>query len=383
VLLHTGQHYDIGMSDVFFEDLALPEPDFHLGVGSASHAEQTARIMMAFEPVLRDVAPDWVLVVGDVNSALAAALVTSKLRSDLGCRLVHVEAGVRSGDWTMPEEVNRVLTDQVADLLLTPSRDAHINLAREGIDDGRVVFVGNVMTDSLLTHLDSARSRDVPAAMGLERGRYVVVSLHRPSNVDHADRLTTILRGFAAIAGRMPVAFPLHPRTRRNLEAFGLSDLLAPLRTTEPLGYLDMLSLVDGAAACLTDSGGLQGETTMLGVPCVTLRDETEWVETVSAGCNVLVGTDESAIVAAAMAPPVRRPVPAHPQSGPARHGGHGGQSLPESHWPLCNASVAGSCPCRSSGSSLSLACPSFCTSGSTISRAVTGTGPRSGSSKR
>jgi UDP-N-acetylglucosamine 2-epimerase (non-hydrolysing) len=289
VLLHTGQHYDIGMSDVFFEDLALPEPDFHLGVGSATHAEQTARIMMAFEPVLRDVAPDWVLVVGDVNSALAAALVTSKLRSDLRCRLVHVEAGVRSGDWAMPEEVNRVLTDQIADLLLTPSRDAHINLAREGIDDGRVVFVGNVMTDSLLAHLDSARARDVPATMGLGRGAYVVVSLHRPSNVDNPASLTTILGGFAAIAERMPVVFPLHPRTRRNLEAFGLTGLLAPLRTTEPLGYLDMLSLVDGAAACLTDSGGLQGETTVLGVPCVTLRKQTEWPATLEQGTNHLV----------------------------------------------------------------------------------------------
>lgn len=288
VLVHTGQHYDKGMSDVFFRDLALPEPDFHLGVGSGTQAEQTARVMLAFEPVLRAVAPDWVMVVGDVTSTLAAALVTAKLRSELGCRLVHIEAGVRSGDWAMPEEVNRVLTDQLADLLVTPSRDAHAHLAHEGIEAGRVVFAGNVMMDALFAHLDRARGRNVPATLGLGRGRYAVVSLHRPSNVDVRDTLATILRAFAGIATRMPVVFPVHPRTRKNVAVFGLADQLAALRTTEPLGYVDMLSLVEGATACLTDSGGLQGETTVLGVPCVTLRRQTEWPATIEHGTNRL-----------------------------------------------------------------------------------------------
>jgi UDP-N-acetylglucosamine 2-epimerase (non-hydrolysing) len=288
VLVHTGQHYDVGMSEVFFRDRALPEPDFRLGVGSGSHADQTARVMDAFEPVLREVAPDWVLVVGDVNSTLAAALVTAKLRAGLRCRLVHVEAGLRSGDWTMPEEVNRVLTDRVADLLLIPSREAQANLAREGIDAARVVFVGNVMTDSLMAHFEAARARNAPGNLGLDHGRYAVATLHRPSNVDDPRTLATILHGFTAIADRTPVVFPVHPRTRKNLIAFGLADQVSALRSTEPLGYLDMLSLVDGAAACLTDSGGLQGETTVLGVPCVTLRQQTEWSATVERGTNRL-----------------------------------------------------------------------------------------------
>jgi UDP-N-acetylglucosamine 2-epimerase (non-hydrolysing) len=288
ILVHTGQHYDAGMSDAFFRDLELPVPDFHLGVGSGSHAQQTARVMEAFEPVLRQVLPDWVVVVGDVNSTLACALVAAKLRHELHCRIAHVEAGLRSGDWRMPEEVNRVLTDRLSDLLLTPSRDAHANLAREGIEAGAIVFVGNVMIDTLLARLGRARERDLPRELGLEPGRFVVVTLHRPSNVDDPDALRTILEALACVAQSMPVVFPIHPRTRKNAEAFGLVRPLAALMAIEPLGYLDMLSLTDGAAVCLTDSGGLQEETTVLGVPCVTLREQTERPATITSGTNRL-----------------------------------------------------------------------------------------------
>jgi len=288
VLVHTGQHYDASMSDAFFADLALPEPDFHLGVGSASHAVQTARVMEAFEPVLLQVRPDWVVVVGDVNSTLACALVAAKLGGELGCRVAHVEAGLRSFDWRMPEEVNRVLVDRLSDLLLTPSRDALANLRAEGIDEGRVVFVGNVMIDSLLAQLPAARALNVPARLGVERGRYAVATLHRPSNVDDPGALAGVLGGLAAVAGEMPVVLPIHPRTRRRAGEFGLDDALAALRVTGPLGYREMVSLVDGAAVVLTDSGGLQEETTALGVPCVTLREQTERPVTVAEGSNRL-----------------------------------------------------------------------------------------------
>ncbi|HET7462302.1 MAG TPA: UDP-N-acetylglucosamine 2-epimerase (non-hydrolyzing) [Longimicrobium sp.] len=288
VLVHTGQHYDAAMSDAFFADLGLPEPDFHLEVGSASHAVQTARVMEAFEPVLQRVRPHWVVVVGDVNSTLACALVASKLRHELGCRIAHVEAGLRSGDWRMPEEVNRVLTDRLADLLLTPSRDAHPNLAAEGIEPGRVVFVGNVMIDSLLAQLPAARALEVPRRLGVHPGRYAVATLHRPSNVDDPAALSAVLAGLARVAERMPVVFPVHPRTRRRAEEFGLGGAMAPLTTVDPLGYREMVGLVDGAAVVLTDSGGLQEETTALGVPCVTLRETTERPVTVAEGTNRL-----------------------------------------------------------------------------------------------
>lgn len=286
VLVHTGQHYDAAMSDAFFADLGLPEPDYHLGVGSASHAVQTARVMEAFEPVLAEVRPDWVVVVGDVNSTLACALVTAKLRPELGCRLAHVEAGLRSGDWRMPEEVNRVLTDRLSDLLLTPSRDAHPNLAGEGIERSRVVFVGNVMIDSLFAQLPAARALDVPARLGLERGRYAVVTLHRPSNVDDPEALSAVMGALGRVAGDLPVVFPIHPRTRARTDEFGMQGSLAALRTTPPLGYREMLSLLEGAAVALTDSGGVQEETTALGIPCVTLREQTERPITVRQGTN-------------------------------------------------------------------------------------------------
>ena len=288
VLVHTGQHYDAQMSDSFFADLELPQPDFHLEVGSGSHAQQTARVMERFEPVLVEVRPDWVVVVGDVNSTLACALVTSKLRPELGVRLAHVEAGLRSGDWRMPEEVNRVLTDRLSDILFTPSRDAHPNLAAEGILEERVTFVGNVMIDTLFAQLGKARKRDFPRGIGVQRGKYVVSTLHRPSNVDDPAALTAVLEALERVARQMPVVLPLHPRTRKNAERFGLGGLLQELHVLEPLGYIDMLSLTEGAAVVLSDSGGLQEETTALGIPCVTLREQTERPITVTHGTNRL-----------------------------------------------------------------------------------------------
>lgn len=288
LLVHTGQHYDARMSDAFFRDLGIPEPDFHLGVGSGSHAQQTARVMEAFEPVLLETRPDWTVVVGDVNSTVACALVAVKLREETGCRIAHVEAGLRSGDWRMPEEVNRVLTDRMSDLLLTPSRDALQNLRAEGIPEERVAFAGNVMIDTLRAQLPAARALDLPARLGLARGGYTVVTLHRPSNVDDPASLGAVLEALAEAAATMPVVFPIHPRTRNRTEAFGMGALLERFRVLEPLGYTEMLSLTDGAAVVLTDSGGLQEETTALGVPCVTLREQTERPVTVTEGTNRL-----------------------------------------------------------------------------------------------
>lgn len=288
VLVHTGQHYDDSMSAAFFRDLEIREPDYNLGVGSGSHAFQTARVMEAFEPVLLRERPQWVLVVGDVNSTLACALVTSKLRHEIGCRLGHVEAGLRSRDWRMPEEVNRVLTDQVSDLLFTPSRDADANLAREGIAAEKIRFVGNVMVDTLFYHLPGARERGIAKELGVSGRRYAVVTLHRPSNVDDRPVLELVLRALARQATELPVVFPVHPRTRQRIQSWGLGALIEPLVAVDPLGYLDMISLLDGAAVVLTDSGGVQEETTALGVPCVTLREQTERPITVEQGTNRL-----------------------------------------------------------------------------------------------
>lgn len=286
LLVHTGQHYDEAMSDAFFRDLEIRDPDFHLGVGSASHALQTARIMEAFEPVLRDTSPDWLVVVGDVNSTVACALVAVKLKQELGVRIAHVEAGLRSGDWRMPEEVNRVLTDRMSDLLLTPSEDARPNLEAEGVAPGRIRFVGNVMIDTLLHGLEGARERNYPAELGLERDEYAVATLHRPSNVDRAGPLETALRALARVGRERPVVLPLHPRTGKNVERFGLRALLDELVTVPAAGYREMVSLLDGAAVVLTDSGGVQEETTALGVPCVTLREQTERPITLTHGTN-------------------------------------------------------------------------------------------------
>lgn len=267
VIVHTGQHYDEAMSEAFFRDLELRAPDHHLGAGSASHAVQTARVMEAFEPVLINERPDWVLVVGDVNSTLACALVTAKLRAEIGCRLGHVEAGLRSRDWRMPEEVNRVLTDRLSDLLFTPSRDADSNLMFEGIPGERIRFVGNVMIDALLQRLSVARERPILRRLGLEPRRYALVTLHRPSNVDEESSLKEVLLGLGAVADEMPVVFPVHPRTRRRVKESGMGGLLHPLIAVDSLGYLDMIALMECAALVLTDSGGIQEETTALGVP--------------------------------------------------------------------------------------------------------------------
>jgi UDP-N-acetylglucosamine 2-epimerase (non-hydrolysing) len=244
--------------------------------------------MEGFEPVLLERRPSWVVVVGDVNSTLACALVAAKLRQDIGCRIAHVEAGLRSNDWEMPEEVNRVLTDRLADLLLTPSRDVDANLAHEGLTDTAVAFVGNVMIDALMGVLPRARELDMPGRFGVAAGDYLVVTLHRPSNVDDPEQLTSILDALAAIAAHRPVVFPMHPRTRKRIDAAGgrLSVAASRILVTEPLGYAEMVGLMDASAAVLTDSGGLQEESTVLGVPCVTLRAQTERPITVTEGTN-------------------------------------------------------------------------------------------------
>ncbi len=288
ILVHTGQHYDAAMSANFFDELGIQPPDYHLGTGGGSHAVQTARIMEAFEPVLLEVMPDWLLVVGDVNSTIATALVAVKLKEATGVSICHVEAGLRAHDWRMPEEVNRVLTDRLSDLLLTPSEDVDGNLVVEGIDMDQVKFVGNVMIDTLFAQLDRARESNILERLGLERKEYVAATIHRPSNVDSEESLENILFALGRVAAEVPVVLPLHPRTRKNIEAFALTPLLEPLTILEPLGYLDMLALNDGAKCVLTDSGGIQEETTALGVPCVTLRESTERPITVTQGTNRL-----------------------------------------------------------------------------------------------
>ena len=282
VVVHTGQHYDEALSGSFFRDLEIPEPDVNLGVGSLSHACQTARIMERIEPVLIEHSPDWIIVYGDVNSTAAATLVASKL----GLRVAHVEAGLRSHDRSMPEEINRMVTDRLADLLLTPSRDASEELLREGEPVDEIVFVGNVMIDTLYHSLDRARATRFRDSLGVGR-EAVVVTLHRPSNVDDLDRLRRVAESLAAIAERRPVVFPVHPRT-----AARLAEIRAPLEGVKllpPIGYLEMLDLVDGAFAVVTDSGGLQEETTGLGVPCFTVRENTERPITITNGTNTLV----------------------------------------------------------------------------------------------
>jgi UDP-N-acetylglucosamine 2-epimerase (non-hydrolysing) len=295
LLVHTGQHYDEAMSDSFFADLGIPRPDVNLEVGSGSHAEQTARIMLAFEPVVLEHRPDWVVVVGDVNSTIAATLVAAKL----GPRVAHVEAGLRSRDRRMPEEINRLATDALADLLLTPSRDANVNLVAEGHDTEKIVFVGNVMIDTLLAHRERAAASRVLDRLGLEPGSYAALTLHRPSNVDDRATLEGIFGALERIAERVPIVFPVHPRTRARMGEFGLRP--SPrIRLTDPLGYLDFLRLYSESRLVLTDSGGIQEETTALGVPCLTLRENTERPVTVTEGTNQIVGTDPERIAEAA-----------------------------------------------------------------------------------
>ncbi len=295
LLVHTGQHYDYNMSRVFFEELDLPEPDSYLGVGPGSHADQTARVMLAFEPVVQKMTPDIVVVVGDVNSTLACALVCAKL----GIKVAHVESGLRSRDRTMPEEINRILTDQIADLLFTPSRDADENLRGEGIPAEKIHFVGNVMIDTLVRMLPIANQKPVLSDFGLQQDEYALVTLHRPVNVDHPKVLFGIMSALVEVSMSIPVIFPVHPRTRRNIEAIGQISPNSGLRLLEPLGYLDFLSLEQGARFVITDSGGVQEETTFLGVPCLTVRPNTERPITLTEGTNRLVTNKKEDILKA------------------------------------------------------------------------------------
>ena len=307
ILVHTGQHYDATMSDTFFRELGIKNPDYHLGVGTASHAVQTARIMEAFEPVLTKVHPQWLVVVGDVNSTMATTLVASKLRTETHMHIAHVEAGLRSYDRDMPEEVNRVLTDQIADILYTTEREAAGNLAREGIAAERVQFVGNVMIDSLLEHRARAvapaktlASAGADDAIARDAAGFGVVTLHRPSNVDSPDALAEALDVLRAVATRLPLVWPVHPRARANIERFGFASTLASSRITmlAPQGYLEMVGLLANARLVLTDSGGIQEESTALSVPCLTMRENTERPITIAEGTNTLVGRDRALALA-------------------------------------------------------------------------------------
>ncbi len=306
ILVHSGQHYDAAMNDVFFADLGIRPPDHFLGAGSGSHATQTSRVMTAFEPLAERLRPDAVVVVGDVNSTAACALVAAKS----GALLAHVEAGLRSRDWSMPEEVNRVVTDRLSDYLFAPSADAVSNLRDEGYRDDQIHLAGNVMVDTLLANLDRALQRDVMSRLGLSPGEYGLVTLHRPANVDDPAVLAGLLSALDEVARMCPLVLPAHPRAAERLHAAGMSGRV---RVIPPAGYLDFVALEASARLVLTDSGGVQEETTVLGVPCLTLRDNTERPITVTEGTNKLVGRDPERIVTAARGvldspPPPRAP---------------------------------------------------------------------------
>ena len=306
ILVHTGQHYDAAMSDVFFTDLAIRRPDYFLGAGSGSHAAQTGRVMMAFEPLAERLRPDIVVVVGDVNSTVACALVTAKS----GALLAHVEAGLRSADWSMPEEVNRVVTDRVSDFLFAPSADAAANLRSEGYRDDQIHLAGNVMVDTLLANLDRAASGGTLGRLGLEPRGYGLATLHRPANVDDPAVLAALLPALDEVARLCPLVLPAHPRAAARLRDAGVSGRV---RVIPPAGYLDFIALQASARIVLTDSGGVQEETTVLGVPCLTLRDNTERPITLTEGTNQLVGRDPGRIVAAAHQVLASPPAPRRP----------------------------------------------------------------------
>ncbi len=292
LIVHTGQHYDANMSGAFFDDLGMPTPDFNLGVGSGSHAEQTAGVMVAYEKLLMDAPPALTVVVGDVNSTVACTIAAKKLCLPVA----HLEAGLRSRDWSMPEEINRILTDSIADVLWTPSPDADENLLGEGVAAARISRVGNIMIDSYEMMRPRIESEDARKSFGLETGNYAVVTLHRPSNVDHRETLAALVASLSGIAGKLPLLFTLHPRTRKNLEAFGLLDALATapgITLSEPLSYIRFMNLVRGARLVITDSGGIQEETTYLGIPCLTLRATTERPITITQGTNRLLAAGE------------------------------------------------------------------------------------------
>jgi UDP-N-acetylglucosamine 2-epimerase (non-hydrolysing) len=331
ILVHTGQHYDPVLNDVFFDDLGLRAPDHHLGVGSGSHAVQTARVLERIEPLLEEIRPDLVLVPGDVNSSMAVALACVKLHLPVA----HLEAGLRSYDREMPEEHNRVVIDHVADLLFTTCRDADENLVREGVPAERIRFVGNTMIDTLDRLLPAARAREeaVRRSVGLAPGQaFALVTLHRPSNVDEAGQLARLLRALAEVAGELPVVFPAHPRTLARIAELGLEpEAGSGLRLAPPLGYLEFVALMDAARVVLTDSGGVQEETTALGVPCVTLRTTTERPITVTEGTAVLVDPYDGAAIVAAARERLRRarpPAEAASVSRPEYWDGHAGERL-------------------------------------------------------
>jgi UDP-N-acetylglucosamine 2-epimerase (non-hydrolysing) len=287
VIVHTGQHYDVNMSDAFFQDLMLPAPHIHLGVGSGTHAEQTGRVMIAYEKVLVEQRPDLVVVVGDVNSTVAATLAAVKL----GIRTAHLEAGLRSFDRTMPEEINRIVTDAIADILWTPSPDGDENLLREGVAPEKIQRVGNIMIDSLEMMRDKIEQSNTCEEFGLPKGNYAVVTLHRPSNVDRQATLAPLADVLTALSGKLPVFFPVHPRTQSRLERFGLLERLktaSGMHCTAPVNYVRFMNLVFNCRMVLTDSGGIQEETTYLGIPCITLRENTERPVTVTQGTNRL-----------------------------------------------------------------------------------------------
>jgi UDP-N-acetylglucosamine 2-epimerase (non-hydrolysing) len=305
VIVHTGQHYDLNMSDVFFQDLGLPEPEIHLGVGSGSHAEQTGRVMMAYEKVLLETRPDMVIVVGDVNSTVACTLAAVKIPEDSGQNseeqktgrpiVAHLEAGLRSYDRTMPEEINRLVTDTLADILWTPSPDGDENLTNEGVAREKIQRVGNIMIDSLEMLRETIESRSAYSEMGLKAGQYGLLTLHRPSNVDDPQILERLCKALINIAKKVPLVFPIHPRTRKNIENIGLMPQLekeAQLMISEPINYIRFMNLVFNCRFALTDSGGIQEETTYLGIPCLTLRPNTERPITIDQGTNKLCDLD-------------------------------------------------------------------------------------------
>ncbi len=300
LVVHTGQHYDDEMSAAFFRDLEMEEPERNLGVGSGSHAVQTAGVMTSFDAFLDEVATDMVVVVGDVNSTVACSLTAVKR----GIPVAHVEAGLRSFDWEMPEEINRLVTDRLSSLLFTPSRDGDENLKREGRPAEAIHFVGNVMVDTLLRFREKAAASTVLDRLGVVAGEYAVLTLHRPGNVDTRETFAGLLDAFAGIAGRIPVVYPMHPRSSRTLNEAGLlerAEAISGLMMTGPLGYLDFIELEARARFVMTDSGGVQEETTVLGVPCLTLRPNTERPVTITEGTNTLVGTNSDAITKAAI----------------------------------------------------------------------------------
>lgn len=295
-LLHTGQHYDYEMSKIFFDELGIPAPDHHLGVGSGTHAEQTAKVMTEFEKVLQKEQPDWVVVVGDVNPTMACTIVANKM----GIKVAHVEAGLRSYDRSMPEEINRILTDSIADLLLTPSIDGNMNLKKEGIADEKIRFVGNIMIDTLFNMRKRSAESTILGDLGISKKQYALVTLHRPSNVDQQETLANFVDILEETSQDLPMVWPVHPRSQNRAEEFDLWDRLQSIDSLyllDPVGYLDNVNLMNNAKLVLTDSGGIQEETTALGVPCLTARENTERPITITEGTNTLVGTNPDAIL--------------------------------------------------------------------------------------